>query len=131
MAFDPQMFAVDWERLAEALAVLVVLSFLVERALALMFESWFWTHKMQNRGLKEPIAFLVALLICWIWHFDVISILLTNDHTTVIGYFVTAGVIAGGSKASVKLFHDIMNVKSLPTREAEDAKKVQSSNPQA
>ena len=128
MSFDPQMFAIDWERLAEALAVLVVLSFLVERALALLFESWFWTNHLQNRGLKEPIAFGVSLVICWLWHFDVISIMLTNDHTTVIGYIVTAGVVAGGSKASVKLFHDIMNVKSSSVREAEKRKALSPEN---
>ena len=30
----------------------------------------------------------------------------------VVGHIITAGVIAGGSKASIKLFHDVMGAMS-------------------
>jgi hypothetical protein len=40
------------------------------------------------------------------------------DETTWWGYLVTAAVVAGGSKASIKLFHDLLQVKSTAQRQA-------------
>ena len=67
---------------------------------------------MDEWGLKEPIAFVVALVVCIYWDFDLVSVVLTSETTSLLGQIITAGVIAGGSKASVKLFHDVMNVRS-------------------
>ena len=36
---DPNLFRLDWERLLEVLATIVVLSLILERALAVIFES--------------------------------------------------------------------------------------------
>jgi hypothetical protein len=42
---------------------------------------------------------------------------------TVFGMFLTAMIVAGGSKAAVKLFTDWMDIKSSAQREIDDFKK--------
>lgn len=96
----------------EVLTAIVVLSFLVERALAVLFENRWFVEKFASRGIKEPISVLVAFAICRSWDFDAISIILTSDHTRAWGHLVTPGIIAGGSKASLKLFHDVLDIRS-------------------
>lgn len=109
---DPNLFHVDWEQLGEVLAALVVLSFVIERFLALIFEHRLFVEAFDKSGIKEPIAFALSLAVCWQFDFDVVAVLFTAETTTVFGKIVTAGVAAGGSKASMKLFHDVMGAKS-------------------
>jgi len=109
---DPNLFRVDMERLGEVLIAIVVLSFFLERALALIFEHRLYIARFGDRGLKEPIAFLAALFVCWNWDFDAVSTVILAERTQLTGQLITAGIIAGGSKASVKLFQDLMGVKS-------------------
>jgi uncharacterized membrane protein len=109
---DPNLFHIDWERLFEVLIAIIVLAFLLERALALLFEHRLYIDKFAEKGLKEPIAFLLAFLVCWYWQFDAVSMIVLRENVSLLGEAVTAGVIAGGSKAAIKLFHDVMDVKS-------------------
>jgi hypothetical protein len=109
---DPNLFHLDWDRLSEVLTVIVVLAFILERALALLFEQKIFVDKFSGRGVKEPIAFVVALLVCWKWNFDALSMTLLTDKTNLIGEIITAGVIAGGSKGSLKLFRDVMGIEN-------------------
>ncbi len=130
---DPNLFHLDWARTAEVLAAATVLAFVLERALALLFESKFFLLVVQGKKLpkegataegqsphpgvgtfpiKELIAFVVAAAVCLIWKFDAISMIFLTERTTVLGALITGGVVAGGSKASVKLFHDVMGIKS-------------------
>jgi len=120
---DPNLFHLDWERLFEALVGIVVLAFLLERALALLFESRFFMKYAQGKSLKELIAFTVGILVCWFWDFDAISIIFLKSNMTIIGVIVTGAVVAGGSKASVKLFRDLMGFKSAALKEADKTKK--------
>ncbi len=162
---DPNLFHIDWERTFEALAGIIVLSFFVERACALLFESRWWIRKFedaeidgtlgetaakpgatgseetpaealakkepalmpaapqptellpgQKYPLKEFIGFVVALAVCWAWDFDALSIVLLSDETRLVGVVLTAGVVAGGSKASIKLFHDVLHIGSSATQ---------------
>jgi hypothetical protein len=115
---DPNLFHVDGERLIEVIFTIIVLSFFVERALSILFESRFYIHRFQGKSLKELIAFGVSALICWQWQFDALSILLVQEKTSVYGEVITGAIIAGGTKGSVKLFHDLLNIKS----QAEEAK---------
>jgi hypothetical protein len=114
---DPNLFAIDGERLLEVMLAIVVLSFLVERALAVLFENRWFVERFDSKGVKEPISVLVALGICRYWDFDAVSVILTRDKTHFLGHLVTAGIIAGGSKASVKLFHDVLNIRSSAEKE--------------
>ena len=115
---DPNLFHVDWAQLFEVMAAVVVLSFVVERGLALVFEHRWYVAKFKETGLKAPIAFGVSLLICAGWNFDLISVLLRSEQVGLPGMVLTAGVIAGGSKASIKLFRDLMDVQSDAARAA-------------
>ena len=54
---------------------------------------------MNGRGWKAPIAFAVAFGVCRYWDFDAISTTILADQTSFPGRLITAGVIAGGSKA--------------------------------
>lgn len=175
---DPNLFHLDWERTIEALVGIIVLSFLVERACALLFESRWWISRFEDARvgklpggsenapsgeasppaadsaasgaenasvaenkpaktkageagkpteqkvlagerypLKELIGFLLSLLICWVWTFDAVSIIMLKERTQVAGIFVTAAVVAGGSKASIALFHDLLKVRSSANEE--------------
>lgn len=109
---DPNLFHLDWERTFEVLATIVVLSLLVERALAPLFEHRAFIKKFGEMGVKEPVAFLVALAVCLYWDFDAVSMIVLREKTSPFGTVVTAAVIAGGSKGSIKLFRDVLGFKS-------------------
>jgi len=109
---DPKLFHIDWERLAEAMIAIVNLAFFLERALALLFEHRLFLKHFDGRGLKEVIAFGIAYVICSRWQFDAISMVVASEHVTRTGELITAAVIAGGSKASMRLFHDLMGARS-------------------
>lgn len=125
---DPNLFRIDWEVLVEVLVTVIVLSFFIERALSLLFEHRWFVRRLSNKGLKEPIAFAVSFLAVRFWEFDALSILLQRDETSLWGFALTAAIVAGGSKASIKLFHDLLDVKSTamkqfaPQKGAKEAK---------
>jgi len=114
---DPSLFSVNWEQTSEVLGMIVVLAFLVERALALLFESSLYVKRFSNSNLKELVAFSVCFGICLYWKFDAVSVIMHGDKINPLGQAITAGVIAGGSKASLKLFRDIMGVESTVSKE--------------
>ncbi len=118
---DPNLFHLDWDRVFEVFAAIVVLSMFLERSLSVIFEHRFY-KKLSGKGLKAIIAFISSFLICKFWEFDAISIIFYKDQTVMWGYLLTAGVIAGGSKGSIKLFQDLMgwkksNVESNDSKE--------------
>lgn len=123
---DPNLIHLDWERAGEALALVVVFSFIVERALAIVFENKIWVRNVQVDGLKEIIALVVSIGTCFAWKFDAVGMILLTETTTVPGYLLTGAVIAGGSKASIKLFHDVLGIKSsaYASRHAQRAMKL-------
>ena len=118
MGMDPNLFHLDWARTFEALAGIVVLSFMIERALAVFFESRLFIDTMEGgpkkkgRAFKEIIALIVSIAICIIWKFDAVSIIFLTAKTTILGSIITGAVIAGGSKASIKLFKEMMGFMS-------------------
>ena len=121
---DPGLFAIQWDILIEVLVLVVVISFIAERFLALLFEThWWlkWSHqrKTNNQGGtgKPLIAFVFSLIICFVFQIDVMAVLMNHPHASLLGEIITAGVIAGGSKASLKLFRDVLDIK----KEYEDA----------
>ena len=109
---DPLLYHLEWDVLAEVLFTIIFLSFVVERALSLVFENRWWIRYFTDTGLKEAIAFIVALLAVWQLQFDALAIVLRIESPSGIGYLLTAGIVAGGSKASIKLFHDVFKAKS-------------------
>ncbi|NQT03627.1 MAG: hypothetical protein HQ580_16480 [Planctomycetes bacterium] len=122
---DPNLFHLDWERVAEVLVAIIVLAFLIERALAVLFESRFFINRWKERSLKELIAFVVSVLACLYWDFDAVSMIFLKEKVTILGMVITGGIVAGGSKASIRLFRELMQVKSTAQKlkeQAEDGK---------
>lgn len=109
---DPNLIHVDWERTGEALTLVIVLAFLIERALAVIFENPLYIRFIDRDGLKELIAVVASIAVCAAWQFDALGMILLTSTTTVAGYIVTGLVVAGGSKASIKLFHGVLGIQS-------------------
>lgn len=122
---EPNMFHLDWERTFEVLGAIVLLSMVVERALALVFEQKLFVKRFGGSPIKEIIAFAVSLVVCLKWQFDALSMTILSDRISVIGQVVTAAVIAGGSKGSIKLFRDVLGWKSSAYADYEAARKVE------
>ena len=116
---DPALFRMDWDVVAEVLTTIIVLSFFVERALSLLFEHRYFVDSLNSKGIKEPIAFAVSYFVVATWQFDALSIILHGDETTIPGYLITAAIISGGSKASLKLFQDVFGAKSKAAQAAD------------
>lgn len=114
---DPNLFAIDGDRLLEVLFALIVLSFFVERALAVLYENRWFLKKTKGHSVKEWITFGVSFAVCRYWDFDALSVLLVKDKTLLWGHVITAAIVAGGSKASIKLFQDVLDIKSNAERE--------------
>jgi len=113
---EQNSFHIDWFRLLEVLAGIVVLSFLLERALSLLFESRFFIKRLSAKGLKELIAFVLCAAVCIVWHLDAISLIFAREGTNIFGEIITGAIVAGGSKASIVLFRNVMGIMSNAER---------------
>ena len=136
---DPRLFHLDLELTLEVLLGIVLLSLFIERALSLIFESRPFINRTEDgqtviklknlkpedeaakkylnqkkkSGLKELISFSVSLIICWLINFDAITIIFaSSEKTRIYGLIITALIIAGGSKGSLKLFTDAFGAMS-------------------
>lgn len=114
---DPNLFHLDWDRTGEALVLIIILAFVIERALAVIFESKIWLTRFDRPGLKEIIAAIVSIWVCFRWQFDAVGMIILTEKTTPPGFILTGLVIAGGSKGSIKLFQDVLGMKSTALRE--------------
>ena len=126
---DPNLFYLDFERLFEVLITIVIFSFFIERALAVIFETR-WFIKMydnpneKRKGVKEIIALIVSIAACVFWQFDAFSIIVvSHSEMQIAGYILTGAIVAGGSKASIKLFKDTMGFMSSAEKIRQDDKK--------
>jgi len=115
---DPNLFAIDWQQTGEVLMTIVVLAFLIERALAVVFESRWYLDTLGPRHAKELISFLVSAVVCVAWKIDALSVILHGEHMTFVGEILSAGVVCGGSKGSLKLFRDVMGIENQQAKDA-------------
>ena len=126
---DPNQFSAPWDVAFEVLAFIIILSFIIERVLSLLFESRaFLKYRKKQLELdmsphKEMIAFLLSALTCWLYDIDLVAILMSHAYTSVFGILLTAGIVAGGSKGAVKLFREILGFKSGAYKDYEEFKK--------
>jgi len=109
----PVPFHLDFEKVFELCAYIVVLSIFIERALALVFEHRWVIQNDNLHGKKEFITFIVAFLICWKYQFDAFSVL-NNTEITNVGMVLSAMIIGGGTKGSMKLMQDVLGIKRSP-----------------
>ena len=116
---DPNLFHLDYERAFEVLMTIVVLAMIIERTLSILFESRPFIKKTEGKsGIKELITFAVCCFVCIYWQFDAISVLIvSSDKMTIPGMVITAGIVAGGSKGSIKLFKDVLGFMSSAEKE--------------
>lgn len=109
---DPNLFHLDWARTFEVLTAIVIMSFIVERFLSVLFEARRLMPFFAGSGMKELVAVGVSTAVCIYGNFDAVSMILLRETTAIPGEIITGGVIAGGSKASVKLFRDMLEFRS-------------------
>lgn len=126
------LFHIDYERLTEVLITIVVLSFLLERALSVIFENRMFIRWVDGppdkpkpkKSIKEIIAAGACVTFCWWQDFDAVSIILqSSEKATFWGVVITGLIIAGGSKASIGLFRDLLGFMSSAEKERDAAKK--------
>jgi hypothetical protein len=127
---DPNLFYLNYERLFEVLVTIVIFSFFVERALSVLFESRsfikMYDASDKRKGIKEIIASALSIAVCIYWKLDAFSIVIVaHEEMTIPGYILTGAIVAGGSKASVKLFRDVMGFMSTAEKERQDSKNKQ------
>jgi hypothetical protein len=99
---------IDNSAILASFMLLTILSVLIERSLALFFEQKHINLFLKGKGLKEIIAFGICYLVCTQWSIDIVSMILKIETGKTIGFILTAAAIAGGSKASIKLFQDVI-----------------------
>ena len=119
---DPLLFGVKGDMVLEVLGMIVLLSMFIERFLAPFFEWSLIAPKIKGKGIKEPVALIVSFIVAYIYNFDALAILFSEEKTTIFGFAITAGIIAGGSKGSIKLFKDYLGWKSGAQKEIDEAK---------
>ena len=139
---DPSQYAMAWDAVLEVLMLVVLFAFAIERVLAQVFETPFFIRFDENfrkgrkkkysisdssrlqvikdarypgneeSSLKQVIASLMGILVAFLFRVDLFAVSVGWAEVSVFGCVLTGQVIAGGSKASIKLFQDVFNVKS-------------------
>jgi len=71
---------------------------------------------LRSLPIKEAGAFALAAALCWALTFDAFAIILLQEKSTLWGLILTGAVVAGGSKAAIRLFHDLLGVRSNALR---------------
>lgn len=128
---DPLLFGIKGDVVAEVLGTIVLLSLFIERALSPVFEWRPVLNKIKNKGIKEPIALVVSFLVVYLYKFDAMAVIFSQEANSFVGYLITTGVVAGGSKGSIKLFRDWLDWKSTAQRDYEESKKKGTKRPPA
>ena len=103
------------------LGVVVIVAMILERALSVLFEWRLWQNHLKDRGLRTPVALIVAVIIVFNLELNVfyfmflglndggnnsLDITATRDNT--VQLLVSAALIAGGSKGAVLLFQGVL-----------------------
>ena len=122
----------NWAAFSETMLLLILASFIVERSLAVMFETSVYIDKFGTSNLMKPLlAIIYSMIFVAVVDINVVEIIgqSANDAQSEFSYTwagvrvsqiaynllvitLTGMFIAGGSKASLKLFRDVLNIKS-------------------
>lgn len=117
---DPLLFGMKGEVVAEVLGTIVVLSLFIERFFAPIFEWRIVLDKIRDKGVKEPVVLIASFLVVYLYKFDAMAVIFTQEKPTLAGYLITAGVVAGGSKGSIALFRDFLGWKSTAQKQLDN-----------
>lgn len=110
-----------------ALGKLVVLSIIIERGLAFIFEhEWFvkfttneipdpsdsskTIRKSKFPALKGFFALAVSIGICVAYKFDILAALFAKGQSDMLGILITGVVAAGGSAGAIAIFQGFLNI---------------------
>lgn len=82
-------------------------------------------YGVKKSGAKEIISVIVSISAVVFWDFDAVTIIFkTYNEPQLFGFFVTGMIVAGGTKASIKLFQDVLGFRTS----AESARKPKPNN---
>lgn len=133
----PQFATGHLEAIFVGLFQVVLIAMLVERALSLVFEADPIENVLKRRfsgyAMKEVIALGVSWLAVSQSQLDMLAVIrmaAPNDGFWSVGYFLTAAVVAGGSKGAMILFQDVLGF-SKENRTLLAARRAASSAPMA
>ena len=93
--------------------VVTVLAFMIERALAILFEHRLWIRmeeRLHLKGMKELVAIALAYNLSAWASFDAPALMFHKESGR-YSMLITALVIAGGSKGAVKLMQGYMGIR--------------------
>jgi len=113
---EPLLYHLEWDVALEVLFTIILLSFFLERALSVIFEHRLFVKWLDGRGIKEIVAVVASIGAIRYCEFDALAILMRLESNSWIGYAITGAIVAGGSKASIKLFHDLLNARGSYSR---------------
>ena len=102
-------FTMDYDKLAQVVAALLFLAFVVERSLAIVFEHPLY-ERIHGKGLKPVLCIVVAFIICKSVGFDMLAATFHQEEVSKFGYLMTSMVIAGGTKGVMKFTHDVLKI---------------------
>ena len=129
----------SFDAVVGALATLVLVATLVERALAFIFEhKWFVrlttrldatnTRVSKWPGLKGVLALAASLGISFGYDFDVLGVLFPGNDNAVTGKLVTGFVIAGGSAGALTIFQGYLGIGKDSREAIIEARKAEASS---
>jgi hypothetical protein len=103
---------------AASLARLVVIAMLLERALAFLFEYyWFRLATQKLHGLRAALAIALSTLVCFLYQFDIFGDLVhpsDGPHAgTNAGIVLTSMVVAGCSVGFIALLQGLFDWSKL------------------
>lgn len=121
----------NWEPIVNELIKVVLLAFMVERGLAVIFDMERVEPALARKDLKPVIAMVVSVALCYGLKIDVIGKLASQGAALSgslewLGYGLTGLVVAGGSAGAVKLFQDVLGFRRSvrdETKQADQAKR--------
>ncbi len=99
----------------------VLLAMVVERAMVLLFEWRWYERTVGGWGLKVPITYIVAAIICFRNKFDVFQAILgpeKSGEASDMGMVLTAAVVAGGSAGAITLFQGVLKMTKSAQKDA-------------
>ncbi len=112
--------------LLHTLFLVPVLAFLVERVLAIIFESpifikWYEDRKLQSGSSVKPVvATILSVAVTLHCEIDLLMAIKQESVGNWFGYLMTGLLVSSGSKASIKLFRDVLNLRSTVYQEYKD-----------
>ena len=110
---QPDFFEADYTQLTEAIFVVVLLSFIIERVLAVVFEHALYKKYLDGKGLSAPISVALSFLVCRSFHFDLLAVMFKDQAAGLLGTILTAMLISGGSKGTMQLMNYFIEALKL------------------